>query len=367
MEEEKRKTEEEKKRYEEAKANNEKVKKRKYLCETINVQSRKTYESECRAANEFYHKNQKRGDVKQHQYIISFSPEEVKKYNLTPEKVMEMSKEWANRTLSGHQTILYVHPDGDNKTGNLHVHVNINSVRIQDAPKYEWTHGQKKHYAEGMKHTCTAQYRNFMVEKLNEICKERNYDMTVPQKSEKRIRDAEYRVDRREKAKDPNFDTQKEELRQCIEATVPRCLSQSDSSKTLNEKLYKQTLERDYGIIVTESRGRFSYMHPDWKKKRKRPISDRNLGEKYRKENIAHGFSKSNDRANSERDTKYRPEGRIDTTATIRAVERDIAEREIERVSREIERREQFRKREEFKGRNRETKEQQRNHHERER
>ena len=39
--------------------------------------------------------------------------------------------------LLGHQAILAVHPDGHNGTGNVHVHIVINSVR-----KYE---GKKEH------------------------------------------------------------------------------------------------------------------------------------------------------------------------------------------------------------------------------
>ena len=74
-----------------------------------------------------------------------------------------------------------------------------------------------------------------------------------------------------------------EALRQAIDATWPRC-------RTLDE--FIQRLLQDYGIEVTESRGRFSYLHPNAKRK----VADRRLGEGYRKGSIEHVISEQNHR-----------------------------------------------------------------------
>ena len=61
----------------------------------------------CMRANLRYQKNQRREDVKSHHYIISFP---------------------------GHQALVCTHPDGHNHSGNIHVHIVINSLRIEEVP-----------------------------------------------------------------------------------------------------------------------------------------------------------------------------------------------------------------------------------------
>lgn len=273
---------------------------RYYRCEVLNVQSKYSFAAECTAANEYYHKNQGKEDVKQHQYIISFSPEESQK--LTEEQAMQTVKEWTEKNLPGHQAILYLHRDGHNHAGNMHVHVNINSLRIKETEKKEWMN-EPKFYREGMKHTCTGKVRWEMRASLNRIMREHGLDIKMQEHTGTRISEKEYYADRKGKAKNSAFDTQKEELRQCIKETAQRCLKPDGE---VDFKEYIETLEKDYGVRVTESRGRFSYMHPEWDN-RKKPVSDRKLGESYRKENL-HEFGKQIYRQNSERYVGYETE-----------------------------------------------------------
>lgn len=268
-----------------------------YLCDTINVQSKESYADECIMANKYYNQNQKTQDVKQHQYIISFSEDESK--SLTPEEVLSIGREWAEKNLPGHQCILYVHKDGANQSGNMHVHVNCNSVRIAETEQKEWMNGHKHYYGEGKKHSCTADFRRECRASLDSILKERNLDMEVTKRSGKRIDNKEYHAKRRgEERGGMSFDTQKEELRQCIEVVA---IKNTQDGK-LDEKAYIKDLQEEYGIKVTESRGRYSYMHPEWD--RKKPISDKKLGEAYRKENLS-GFKELENRRISERHTEY--------------------------------------------------------------
>lgn len=265
-----------------------------YICDTLNVENRQTWASECKSANDYYNKNQNKNDIKQHQYILSFSPEESQR--LTPQEVMQIGKEWTQENLPGHQAILYVHTDGHNKSGNYHVHININSVRVEDVPQQDWMNEQRKHYCEGMKHTQTAKELYSMRESLNQIAEEHNLNMRLQERTGRKVDDKEYYADRRGKAKQgSDFDTQKEELRQCIRATVPQCMENGQ----LNSAKYIEEMQRQWGVTVTESRGRYSYMHPEWQ--RKKPVSDRKLGEDYRKENIQHGFTEQINRSDSKR------------------------------------------------------------------
>ena len=280
-----------------------------YICDTLNVENRQTWASECKSANDYYSKNQGKNDIKQHQYILSFSPEESA--SLTPQEVMQIGKEWTQENLPGHQAILYVHQDGHNESGNLHVHVNINSVRLQDVPQQDWMNGQAKHYKEGMKHTQTAKELYSMRESLEQITQQHNLNMTMQQRTGKHIDDKEYYAKLRgEQRTGTTFDTQKEELRACIEATVPKCMENG----RLNEDKFIREMQERYNVTVTESRGRFSYMHPEWE--RKRPVSDRKLGDDYRKENIIHGFSRQENRTINE--------GRVTTESFIRSARASI-------------------------------------------
>lgn len=277
-----------------------------YICDTLNVENRQTWASECKSANDYYNKNQNKNDIKQHQYILSFSPEESQR--LTPQEVMQIGKEWTQENLPGHQAILYVHTDGHNKSGNYHVHININSVRVEDVPQQDWMNEQRKHYCEGMKHTQTAKELYSMRESLNQIAEKHNLNMRLQERTGRKVDDKEYYADRRGKAKQgSDFDTQKEELRQCIRATVPQCMENGQ----LNSAKYIEEMQRQWGVTVTESRGRYSYMHPEWQ--RKKPVSDRKLGEDYRKENIQHGFTEQINRSDSKR--------AINTAELIRSAE----------------------------------------------
>ena len=53
-------------------------------------------------------------------------------------EAMDFGKEYVEKFLPGHQAILAVHPDGHNGTGNVHVHIVINSVRKYEGKKERW-------------------------------------------------------------------------------------------------------------------------------------------------------------------------------------------------------------------------------------
>lgn len=104
-----------------------------FLIEGINCKV-DTFGAECIEVNRYYGKNNAAKDVKAHHYIISFAPED----NITMQEAMDFGKQYVEKFLPGHQAILAVHPDGHNGTGNVHIHIVINSVRKYEGNKERW-------------------------------------------------------------------------------------------------------------------------------------------------------------------------------------------------------------------------------------
>lgn len=88
----------------------------------------------CMRANLRYEKNQKREDVKSHHYIISFDPRDGTDNGLTVDRAQALGEEFCAEHFPGHQAIVCTHPDGHNHSGNIHVHIVINSLRIYEVP-----------------------------------------------------------------------------------------------------------------------------------------------------------------------------------------------------------------------------------------
>ena len=254
---------------------------------------------DCVKANLQYGQNQKKGDIKTHHYIISFDPRDRDDHGLTLEEVQKMGEAFCRDNFPGHQALVCSHPDGHHGAGNLHCHIVINSLRIQDVERKPYMDRPCDSRA-GAKHRCTGKLMRYLREQVMAMCEERGlYQVDLLSGAQKKVTDREYHAQQRGQArldkenalliaqgktpKETVFDTQKEELRQAIDATWPKC-------STLAE--FVQRLFQDYGIETTESRGRFSYLHPNAKKK----VADRRLGEGYQKGMIERGIDEQNHR-----------------------------------------------------------------------
>ena len=123
-----------------------------FLIEGINCKV-DTFGAECIEVNRYYGKNNAAKDVKAHHYIISFAPED----NITMQEAMDFGKQYVEKFLPGHQAILAVHPDGHNGTGNVHVHIVINSVRKYEGNKERWQ-DKPCEYRQGCKHKSTGKF-----------------------------------------------------------------------------------------------------------------------------------------------------------------------------------------------------------------
>ena len=90
------------------------------------------FDAECTRLNNVFHKNQKKEEIKSHHYILSFDPQDVIDNELTGEKAQALGLAFAKKDFPGHQVLVCTHMDGSNHSGNIHVHMVLNSLRMHD-------------------------------------------------------------------------------------------------------------------------------------------------------------------------------------------------------------------------------------------
>ena len=239
----------------------------------------------CMRANLRYEKNQKREDVKSHHYIISFDPRDGTDNGLTVDRAQELGEQFCKEHFPGHQALICTHPDGHNHSGNIHVHIVINSLRIYEVPLLPYM-DRPADTLEGCKHRCTNAAMEYFKSEVMEMChREGLYQIDLLNGSKERITEREYwaakkgqlALDKenavREAAGQPTkptkFETDKAKLRR----TIRQALSQAASFDEFSSLLLRE------GVTVKESRGRLSYLTPD----RTKPITARKLGDDFDK------------------------------------------------------------------------------------
>ena len=239
----------------------------------------------CMRANLRYGKNQRREDVKSHHYIISFDPRDGPDNGLTVDRAQELGEKFCDEHFPGHQALVCTHPDGHNHSGNIHVHIVINSLRIEEVPFLPYMDRPADTKA-GCKHRCTDAALRYFKSEVMEMChREGLYQIDLLNGSKERITEREYwaakkgqlALDKenaaREAAGQPTkptkFETDKAKLRR----TIRQALSQAASFDEFSSLLLRE------GVTVKESRGRLSYLTPD----RTKPITARKLGDDFDK------------------------------------------------------------------------------------
>ena len=239
----------------------------------------------CMRANLRYEKNQRREDVKSHHYIISFDPRDGPDNGLTVDRAQELGEKFCAEHFPGHQALVCTHPDGHNHSGNIHVHIVINSLRIEEVPFLPYMDRPADTKA-GCKHRCTDAALRYFKSEVMEMChREGLYQIDLLNGSKNRVTDREYWAQkkgqaaldkqnaphdcRRYHAPADQVETNKEKLRQTIRAALSAAASFEDFSSLLLRE----------GVTVKESRGRLSYLTPD----RTKPITARKLGDDFDK------------------------------------------------------------------------------------
>ena len=239
----------------------------------------------CLRSNLRYGKNQKREDVKSHHYIISFDPRDGTDNGLTVDKAQSLGEEFCNEHFPGHQAIVCTHPDGHNHSGNIHVHIVINSLRIEAVPLLPYM-DRPADTKDGCKHRCTDAAMEYFKSEVMEMCHRENlYQIDLLHGSKNRVTEREYWAQKKgqlaldkenaareatgQPTKPTKFETDKAKLRR----TIRQALSQATSFDEFSSLLLWE------GVTVKESRGRLSYLTPDSTK----PITARKLGDDFDK------------------------------------------------------------------------------------
>ena len=237
----------------------------------------------CMRSNLKYGKNQKREDVKSHHYIISFDPRDAPDNGLTVDRAQALGEEFCKTHFPGHQALVCTHPDGHNHSGNIHVHIVINSLRIYEVPLLPYM-DRPADTREGCKHRCTNAAMEYFKSEVMEMChREGLYQIDLLNGSKNRVTDREYWAQKKGQAaldkqnapmiaggitpRQTKFETNKEKLRQTLRKALATAASFDEFSSLLLQE----------GVTVKESRGRLSYLTPD----RTKPITARKLGDDF--------------------------------------------------------------------------------------
>ena len=243
------------------------------------------FDYECADLNRKFHKNNSRGEIKQHHYIISFDPKDVTECGLTGEKAQSLGMEYAKENFPGHQMIICTHTDGHNKSGNIHVHIVMNSLRKNDVDMKPFMEREIDGKA-GYKHHVTPKLLIHLKESLMSLCqREQLHQVDLLRPPKKRITKKEYYASRRAKEIVGNngqtkFESQKDYLRKAIEDCA---------RKSKNENTFRILLMEKYSVTLTISRGRYGYIHPD----RSKPIRGRMLGTDYEEKHLYEVFERN--------------------------------------------------------------------------
>ena len=245
-----------------------------------------SFATACLLANRKYCKNTQHGDIKSHQYIISFDPRDAADNGLTMETAQALGLKFCEENFPGHPAIVCTHPDGHNRSGNIHVHIVIGSIRTREVERKPYMQ-KPRDWLEGMKHSSTAQTMRHLRVEVMELCEGAGlYQIDLLNGSKERVSEAEYWARRRgqqkldlanaaltvagQQPRQKKFETVKDTLRKQISSVLYRATSFEDFS----DRLLQQ-----YGIAVKESRGQLSYLPTG----RTKFIRAKHLGDKFDK------------------------------------------------------------------------------------
>ncbi len=157
----------------------------------------------CMRSNLKYGKNQKREDVKSHHYIISFDPRDAADNGLSVDRAQQLGEQFCKEHFPGHQALVCTHPDGHNHSGNIHVHIVINSLRIAEVPLLPYME-RPADTREGCKHRCTDAAMEYFKAEVMEMCHRENlYQIDLLNGSKNRVTEREYWAKRTGRSQSP--------------------------------------------------------------------------------------------------------------------------------------------------------------------
>ena len=145
--------------------------------------------------SEVYEKNF--NEIKSHHYIISFDPKDREECRLTGERAQQLGITFAKKNFPGHQALVCTHTDGHNESGNIHVHIVINSLRKYDVPQETYMEFDCESKA-GYKHHLSTAYLAHLKQDVMDMCqKEGLHQVDLLSPAERKITEKEYWAQRR--------------------------------------------------------------------------------------------------------------------------------------------------------------------------
>lgn len=200
--------------------------------------------------------------------IISFHKDE----QITPEQVLEIGKEFAERFFSGHQYVIGVHQDKD----HLHCHIVTNSVSYIDGMKLHQTKRELEHQKEF----------------TNTLCLERG--LTIAEKGHhfdgSVIEQGEITAWSKDKYNLLLNDTKKSFVAECAIA-IMEVVPQSAS----REEFISGMEERRWSVQWEDSRKHIVFQNEDGKKVRDTNIEKTFAGMEVNKETLLNEFTRQNE------------------------------------------------------------------------
>ena len=178
----------------------------------------------------------------------------------------------AKANFPGHQALVCTHMDGHNGSGNIHVHIVINSLRKLDVPQQPFMERPIDCKA-GYKHHVTNEYLKHLQKSLMDLCqREFLHQVDLLSPSRTGVTEAEYWAQRRldEKKQEiekegftPNptkFQTQKQLIRDAVAAAREKAISYEDFQNILqdanNDSLFSFITVQQQAVKFGVCRGR---------------------------------------------------------------------------------------------------------------
>ena len=197
-----------------------------------------SFARDCAELNLKFKKNKSKEEIKAHHYILSFDPRDREDNGLTVARAQELGIKFCKEHFPGHQAIVCTHPDGHNGAGNIHVHIVINSLRMENIERKPFMDRPGDSIA-GFKHRVSVDYLEYLKQETMLMCQRENlYQVDLLSPAKVRITDREYwaarrgQVDLDNQAKDeskasdnsekPTFETRLASLRKAITVFLSR-------------------------------------------------------------------------------------------------------------------------------------------------
>ena len=255
-----------------------------------------SFATACLLANRKYGKNTQHGDIKSHQYIISFDPRDAADNSLTMEKAQALGLKFCEENFPGHPAIVCTHPDGHNSAGNIHIHIVIGSLRVRTVERQPFM-DKPCDWEAGKKHRCTSAMLRHLRVAVMEMCEQADLNqINLLEAQGDHVSEREYWAQRRgqrrldhanaklaAEGQQPTqtvYQTELDKLRKQIYAVL---------NKTTTFEEFSALLMQEHGIAVKESRGRLSYCPPG----RTKFITAKKLSKKLEKEQVLTALSQN--------------------------------------------------------------------------